>query len=136
MKLFYCNQCDDVVKFVEVKRKCRCGKSWGQTLSDRLHAIYGGPAVPIGLDNMTLLRAMANRPQDGFGLGFLAWVMPFQCDRAKQVSAREAEAIIKQDKENSINDATSLHGKAGHSGRVPEGKGKHRPQNRLPARRT
>lgn len=85
MKLIYCPDCDDVQKLVPLmKRKCICGNSWGYYYEDGLDAAIGGKAIPIGFNNQDLLRALKNRPQDGMGERFEAFVIPIECPTITQ----------------------------------------------------
>ena len=63
MKFIHCLKCDDVVKLVVcVRRTCECGESYGQYESDKTHATYGGPCVPIGFGNTSFVRALLRQP--------------------------------------------------------------------------
>ncbi|MEE9597944.1 MAG: hypothetical protein V3V96_14320 [Acidiferrobacterales bacterium] len=72
MKLLYCPDCDDIRKLQAICRYrtypredprglsfCACGKSWGFYKSDMLNAVYGGRALPLGIDNHTLAHALS-----------------------------------------------------------------------------
>lgn len=81
MKLIYCKLCQDVVRLIkDHDRKCSCGKSGGQYL-DNLNAEYfGDNAVPIGFSNPDFRIALRNRPKEGLGTRFEAFVIPEMCD--------------------------------------------------------
>jgi len=80
MKLLLCPHCEDVVKLGKKRmRKCRCGKCAGKYI-DKINAIIYGPAIPIGFDNLSLMEAINNRPEDGLGSRFTAFVIPKKCD--------------------------------------------------------
>lgn len=80
MKLIFCPLCEDVVKIrTEQERRCWCGKSGGRYLSDGLHALTFGSAIPIGFNNASFLRAVKNKPREGSGHEFTAFVIPDFC---------------------------------------------------------
>ncbi len=60
MKLILCPKCNDVIRLIDIKRACRCGKSWG-FYKDKRNAIINSVAVPIGIDNKSLAYAVRNR---------------------------------------------------------------------------
>lgn len=78
MKLLFCPHCQDVLKLQVEKRVCQCGKSWGHYTGE-LHATIGGSAVPLGFDNRSLSDAMEQRPAEGLGSTFAAFVIPKAC---------------------------------------------------------
>lgn len=80
MKLIFCPVCEDVVKLVASRRYCHCARSYGQYLGDGLHAEIGGEAVPIGFDNHSFARAIKQRPEEGEGSRFEAFIIPVKCD--------------------------------------------------------
>lgn len=57
MKLIMCSECGDVRKLHRRPTYCACGKSGGQYKSDGRRAVIWGRAIPIGIDNSSLLRA-------------------------------------------------------------------------------
>lgn len=79
MKLIYCPECEDVVRLVSCTRWCGCGKSRGCYFNDR-NAIIGGKAIPLGIDWHSFSQALADRPKEGAGQRFEAFVIPEQCD--------------------------------------------------------
>ena len=81
MKLIICRECRDVVKLVtEEKRRCSCGKAWGQYNVDGCNAVYGGEtAVALGFHNDSLVSAVIARPERGPGRDFKAFVIPKYC---------------------------------------------------------
>ena len=78
MKLFICLECQDVVRLIDKKRKCQCGKCWGM-YEDEIFATYHGPAVPLGFNNTSLVWAINNQPVSGKGKMFEAFVIPEKC---------------------------------------------------------
>ena len=79
MKLIFCPNCEDVVKLHYNNRHCLCGDAWGYYRDDGLNAVIGGKAVPLGFDNSSLVTALKERPADGMGRRFVAFVIPEQC---------------------------------------------------------
>lgn len=80
MKLVLCKECQDIVRLIEEKRVCQCGKVGGKYVDD-LNAVYfGDMAVPIGFANSTLIKAITNQPENGMGFNFTAFVIPRICD--------------------------------------------------------
>lgn len=80
MKLLLCKNCQDVIRLVqEETRTCRCGKVSGKYLDD-LNAVYSGKeAVPLGFANSSLVEALRNQPEEGWGKEFTAFVIPKKC---------------------------------------------------------
>lgn len=78
MKLILCKRCGDVVRLIHVRRECYCGCSSG-VYRDQLNAEIEGPAVPIGISNSSLRKAVYNRPESGDGEMFEAFVIPVNC---------------------------------------------------------
>lgn len=64
MKLLFCRRCGDVVKLQRTQRECGCGSSSGRYRSDGLRASYFGDAVPLGIDNNSLLAALGSKEKD------------------------------------------------------------------------
>lgn len=60
MKLIYCPDCFDVVKFKFNMSTCECGASWGYYEEDGLNAKYGGKCIPLGISNASLHSAITN----------------------------------------------------------------------------
>lgn len=85
MKLIFCPNCQDVLKFDYKSRQCKCGRSGGKYLEDGLHAEIYGLTIPLGLANSTLVKALDNRPEDGMGKKFTAFVIPKECPTIKKV---------------------------------------------------
>jgi len=78
MKLIFCPECHDVRSLAKALRICSCGESWGR-YHNEIDARVGGKAVPLGFANGSFVRALANRPVDGLGERFEAFVIPHQC---------------------------------------------------------
>lgn len=75
MKLLFCPHCQDVLKLKTERRECGCGKSWG-LYEDRRQARIGGSAIPLGINNRSLLAALEISPESGSGSAFDAFVIP------------------------------------------------------------
>ena len=81
MKLLFCPECQDVVKFWDRskgKRYCACGASYGY-YSNSVNVVMGGKGIPIGFLNSSLATALAHRPHEGLGSDFVAFVIAKQC---------------------------------------------------------
>lgn len=83
MKLIYCPKCQDIFKLRWDLRHCECGEAWGYYRDDGLNAVIGGGAVPIGFANQSFLNALKNRPKEGQGKRFAAFVIPEYCPTVK-----------------------------------------------------
>ena len=83
MKLIYCLNCDSVVRLVKHERACECGRSGGMYKDKTNAEFYGEDAVPIGFATSTLRQAIKDRPHDGMGSRFTAFVIPTVCDTMK-----------------------------------------------------
>lgn len=89
MKLLLCKECQDIVRLIDTRRVCKCGKVGGK-YTDGLNAIYfGDMAVPLGLSNGTLVNAVRKRPESGMGENFTAFVVPKLCSTFKLVLEHE-----------------------------------------------
>ncbi len=75
MKLILCSRCHDVVRLTSERRPCRCGAVAGKYLDDDWHAVYSGPAVPIGIDNIGLGKAITEWGTEGEELPINCWIM-------------------------------------------------------------
>jgi len=53
--------------------------------TDGLQASYSGFAVPLGIDNPSLIAALKKQPEDGQGEEFTAFVIPKKCLTFKQL---------------------------------------------------
>jgi len=82
MKLILCPECQDVVRLTNVRRSCACGKCWGKYV-DELNATISKDAIPLGFANRSFTLALMNRPKDGWGYRFDAFVIPEECDTIK-----------------------------------------------------
>ncbi len=86
MKLLLCKECEDVIRLIQEQvRSCRCGKVSG-VYTDPINAIYtGDSAISLGFANSTLVSAMGNQPESGWGVDFKAFVIAKECDTFKKV---------------------------------------------------
>lgn len=57
MKLIFCKYCQDVIKLIQQKRSCQCGKISGYYV-DHLNAEVSDEAIVIGFDNSSLMKAL------------------------------------------------------------------------------
>jgi hypothetical protein len=64
MKLLLCTHCQDVFKLSHQERRCECGATRGRYLEDGHHAVYSGPGVPLGLDNIDLSQRIRDWQED------------------------------------------------------------------------
>lgn len=82
MKLLFCESCHDIFRLtLDSSRCCSCGGAWGWYEKDCVHATYGGDyAVPLGFANSSFRNALDNRPIEGVGKRFEAFVVPMKCD--------------------------------------------------------
>lgn len=79
MKMIYCQECHDIVNLArDCPRQCLCRKSGGK-YTDNLNAEYYGPAIPLGINNSSFMRAVAQQPKRGDGKDFIAFVIPEEC---------------------------------------------------------
>ncbi|KOY81877.1 hypothetical protein I6G82_22915 [Lysinibacillus macroides] len=79
MKILMCTNCMDVFNLKLEEKTCTCGKTCGKYL-DELHAVFKGPAIPMGFTNSSLIKAVNNQPLEGQGEEFTAFVIPKKCD--------------------------------------------------------
>lgn len=82
MKLLFCKNCEDIIRLIPNRERfCQCGATSGLYRSDGYHADYiGEQAVPLFIDNESLLEAIQNRPKGpGPGEVFVAGVVPSEC---------------------------------------------------------
>lgn len=76
MKLFLCPACEDVVRMVEGEmRYCKCGKSGGMYL-DKIMAEIEGHAIPIGISNQDLVKAVGLQEGYNYPIRFIAFTIP------------------------------------------------------------
>ena len=67
---------------------CKCGQSSGQYLEDDLNVIIRGAAIPLGILNSSLVKAVRARPSSGLGAQFDAFVIPHQCPTVRKADSR------------------------------------------------
>lgn len=92
MKLILCPLCWDVIKLsTKGLRRCECGKASGQYEKDGLNATISGTAIPLGFANPSLGKALQNRPENGLGQTFEAFVIPKTCPTVKEFRATVVE---------------------------------------------
>ncbi len=76
MKLIYCPGCNDLFRLYREDRKCKCGLSGGHYEANGRDAILWGQAIPFGLDNFELGRALQRRPEAGMGRAVSFFIIP------------------------------------------------------------
>lgn len=91
MKLLLCLKCNDVIKLDTLTRSCKCGAISGRYLDDLMAEYEGDYAIPLGFDNVSLVRAIEQQPQNGCGKRFEAFVIPKECDTLRNLSDGEAK---------------------------------------------
>ena len=89
MKLLLCKKCQDIIRLIDVKRTCKCGKIGGRDIDDINAVYFGKMAVPIGFENGTLVKAVHNQPKNGMGKNFTAFVIPKICSTYKFILEEE-----------------------------------------------
>lgn len=82
MKLIYCPACKDLFRLMKTFRFCKCKESWGRYKTDGRHAIIGGQAIPLGIDNASFKNAIKNRATYEI-IQFDTFVIPFVCHTIK-----------------------------------------------------
>lgn len=75
MKLLYCLDCNDVVRLIDIDRKCECGSSGGKYTDESAAVIYGH-AVPFGIMNNEFLSAALEGTENWPGAWFRGFVIP------------------------------------------------------------
>lgn len=84
MRLLFCRSCQDLFRLVSAERACQCGETRGRYVND-LDAIYsGGAAVPIGFNNSSFAKAIAEQRPRGNSEPFSAFVIPVVCTTFKK----------------------------------------------------
>lgn len=79
MKLLQCSGCGSIFNLaLQHLKSCDCGRTQGFYRDNRL-AFYTGPSVPIGFDNQSFHHAKLERPPEGRGTGFNAFIVPILC---------------------------------------------------------
>lgn len=86
MKLIYCPYCKDVVRLIDKRRECGCGKSWGNYV-DHVLAELGGAAVPVGIGNKSFVEALRERagPAKRAHMRLDAFLIKEPCDTVRRV---------------------------------------------------
>ena len=76
MKLFLCPLCEDVVRMLEGEmRYCKCGKSGGMYVDKRMAEIEGH-AIPIGISNASLVKALELQTGYDHPIRIIAFTIP------------------------------------------------------------
>lgn len=79
MKLILCPYCGDIFSLSLDEKSCYCGSSKGKYL-DKTRAAVSKDAIPLGINNASLINALAWRPDTGEGSEFTAFVIPEKCE--------------------------------------------------------
>ena len=93
MKLIYCNKCKDVIRLNKTTRTCQCGVTGGHYKEDGLHAIYYGPAIPLGFSNSSFHEAIDSQPEFGKGTVYNAFVIPKVCPTMEHVVSEDYVSV-------------------------------------------
>jgi hypothetical protein len=67
-------------------KTCTCGLSGGRYVDDLNAEMFGEFAVPLGLDNRSLVEAIKNQPEKDWGERFNAFVIQKECSTIKIVA--------------------------------------------------
>jgi len=65
----------------------------GHYKEDGLHAIYYGPAIPLGFSNSSFHEAIDSQPEFGKGTVYNAFVIPKVCPTMKLVDSEDYESV-------------------------------------------
>ena len=86
MKLIYCKECKDIVRlrWWYINRTCECGLSGGHCVGYE-HTEIWGEAIPLGVDKRSFWKALKERPKEGKGSLFTAFVIPEECETVEEV---------------------------------------------------
>ncbi|WP_270363304.1 hypothetical protein [Bacillus paranthracis] len=79
MKLLMCLECNDIFNLALSEKSCSCGRSKGKYVNQQLAEYTGEFALPIGFSNPSLIQAIKDQPNEGFGKEFTAFVIPKNC---------------------------------------------------------
>ena len=83
MKILFCPYCNDVVAPIPGEmRSCYCGRTKGRYI-DKINVETTSTAIPIGIDNRSLLEGILHRPRRGKGKEIVAFVIPEFCETVK-----------------------------------------------------
>jgi len=92
MKLIYCPKCNAMCMLSIPLVFCPCKKSWGYYESDELHAVIGGSAIPLGIDNKSFALALVvsqdepRGPDNDSSSGWIfeAFIIPEGCPTVRR----------------------------------------------------
>lgn len=97
MKLLYCNTCRDVISLSKTTRTCQCGVTGGHYKEDGLHAIYYGPAIPLGFANSEFHTAIEGQPEYGDGYRYTSFVIPKVCPTMVHIDSEDYVSVVDED---------------------------------------
>ena len=81
MKLIVCPECEDVVRLRNNEmRYCSCGKSGGMYI-DKQQAMIEGKAVPIGISNESLVKAITLQEGYDHPVRIIAFTIPIESNK-------------------------------------------------------
>jgi len=89
-KFIYCPTCQDMKTLRKKVTRCVCGKAMGKMI-DHNNAEINEHAIPIGLSTKTFQFALQNRPANGLGTPFTAFVM---AEENKNVTVVTTQSLV------------------------------------------
>ena len=89
MKLIFCSKCGDIFNLKPKEKRCSCGLSGGRYKNSTFAIYWGHYAIPLGLINESLSRAIEMQPRKGEGKRFDAFVIPIQSPTFERKKAAE-----------------------------------------------
>lgn len=100
MKLFYCMDCQDLIKVTTTHvRSCECGNMRG-LYTDKLNAVFTSVNTNyalLGYSNQTFKSALdkyfSTGSPDNWGINFSSFVIPEPCETFRRVSQKEFDEI-------------------------------------------
>ena len=84
MKLLYCPHCHDVFRLFKFPKSCECHRTWGYYKGTGSLIEISAGAIPIGISDIGLHKALEERPDDGLGAVFEAYVIPRDCKNIEE----------------------------------------------------
>ena len=85
MKLIYCPACSDMFRlYPKDVRYCKCKLSWGKYDDNGRTGLIGGRAVPLGMENSSILRAVRDRDMHEIR-EIKTFVIPYISGRIKEM---------------------------------------------------
>ena len=78
MNLIICIECDTLINLKRTLKSCVCKASGGHYLKDEINTIIYGPCIPLGINNVKLVKALKAR-NTPLGENFDVWVIGTSC---------------------------------------------------------